>query len=39
MPECGDTDCNTVLTSGDILHLVGFVFKSGDPPCDMCARP
>lgn len=34
----GDVNCNGIITSADIITLVNYVFKSGTPPCDICAN-
>jgi len=29
----GDANCDGIVTTGDIIFLVNFVFKSGPSPC------
>ena len=32
-----DTNCDGTANSADIIKLVNYVFKSQDPPCDVCS--
>jgi hypothetical protein len=32
-PDNGDVDCDDVIGILDIVHLINFKYKSGDPPC------
>ena len=33
----GDVNCSGGISPGDIIHMVNFVFKDLDPPCDVCS--
>jgi hypothetical protein len=39
LTECGDVNCDELLTSADVIYMVNYVFKGDTPPCDVCAVP
>ena len=31
--SAGDVNCDTIITSSDIIYMVNYVFKGGEEPC------